>query len=277
MMFNTVLGIEIALDPNIVKIGDVLITWHGLFTAMGIFVGLNVILRLARLRSLDEDNIYTLALVAIPSGIVGARGLFVIEHWSYFSGSPLDIIRVNEGGISVWGALLTGVIVTVCFAKWRNYPLRVLLDICGLGMILGLAIGRVGDLINGEHLAKATDLPWGVLYTDPDSPAFAHSLAFGSHHPATTYEMLSLLSMFFVLLPLFLRFLNRWSGVTFSFVAIGYAVTRFFLTEIRLDSPEVFNGFVAPQIISGVIIIIVVPLMLLWVKDTDSSRGITQS
>ena len=79
-MFNTVLGIEIALDPNIVKIGDVLITWHGLFTAMGIFVGLNVILRLARLRSLDEDNIYTLALVAIPSGIVGARGLFVIEQ-----------------------------------------------------------------------------------------------------------------------------------------------------------------------------------------------------
>ena len=273
MITSLFLVIEIALDPNIIKIGGVLITWHGLFTAVGIFVGLNIVLRLTRIRHLDEDIIYTLALVAIPSGILGARGLFVIEHWSYFSKTPSEIIRINEGGISIWGALLAGVIVTVCFAKWRQYPLRNLLDITGLGMIIGLAIGRVGDLINGEHLAKATELPWGVVYTDPDSPAFAHSLAFGAHHPATTYEMLALAAVFFVLLPIFLGFLNQWAGITFALVAISYALIRYFLTEIRLDSPAVFNDFLAPQIIAGVIILIIVPIMIFWLRDTNKLRG----
>ena len=273
MITSLFLVIEIALDPNIIKIGGVLITWHGLFTAVGIFVGLNIVLRLTRIRHLDEDIIYTLALVAIPSGILGARGLFVIEHWSYFSKTPSEIIRINEGGISICGALLAGVIVTVCFAKWRQYPLRNLLDITGLGMIIGLAIGRVGDLINGEHLAKATELPWGVVYTDPDSPAFAHSLAFGAHHPATTYEMLALAAVFFVLLPIFLRFLNQWAGITFALVAISYALIRYFLTEIRLDSPAVFNNFLAPQIIAGVIILIIVPIMIFWLRDTNKLRG----
>ena len=273
MITSLFLVIEIALDPNIIKIGGVLITWHGLFTAVGIFVGLNIVLRLTRIRHLDEDIIYTLALVAIPSGILGARGLFVIEHWSYFSKTPSEIIRINEGGISIWGALLAGVIVTVCFAKWRQYPLRNLLDITGLGMVIGLAIGRVGDLINGEHLAKATELPWGVVYTDPDSPAFAHSLAFGAHHPATTYEMLALVVVFFVLLPIFLRFLNQWAGITFALVAISYALIRYFLTEIRLDSPAVFNDFLAPQIIAGVIILIIVPIMIFWLRDTNKLRG----
>ena len=273
MITSLFLVIEIALDPNIIKIGGVLITWHGLFTAVGIFVGLNIVLRLTRIRRLDEDIIYTLALVAIPSGILGARGLFVIEHWSYFSKTPSEIIRINEGGISIWGALLAGVIVTVCFAKWRQYPLRNLLDITGLGMVIGLAIGRVGDLINGEHLAKATELPWGVVYTDPDSPAFAHSLAFGAHHPATTYEMLALAAVFFVLLPIFLRFLNQWAGITFALVAISYALIRYFLTEIRLDSPAVFNNFLAPQIIAGVIILIIVPIMIFWLRDTNKLRG----
>ena len=83
MITSLFLVIEIALDPNIIKIGGVLITWHGLFTAVGIFVGLNIVLRLTRIRRLDEDIIYTLALVAIPSGILGARGLFVIEPVSY--------------------------------------------------------------------------------------------------------------------------------------------------------------------------------------------------
>ena len=273
MITSLFLVIEIALDPNIIKIGGVLITWHGLYTAVGIFVGLNIVLRLTRIRHLDEDIIYTLALVAIPSGILGARGLFVIEHWSYFSKTPSEIIRINEGGISIWGALLAGVIVTVCFAKWRQYPLRNLLDITGLGMVIGLAIGRVGDLINGEHLAKATELPWGVVYTDPDSPAFAHSLAFGAHHPATTYEMLALAAVFFVLLPIFLRFLNQWAGITFALVAISYALIRYFLTEIRLDSPAVFNNFLAPQIIAGVIILIIVPIMIFWLRDTNKLRG----
>ena len=277
MILSPFLVIEIALDPNIIKIGNVLITWHGLFTAVGIFVGLNIVLRLTRIMSLAEDNIYTLALVAIPSGILGARGLFVIEHWSYFAQAPSEIIRLNEGGISIWGALLAGVVMTVCFAKWRQYPLRNLLDITGLGMILGLAIGRVGDLINGEHLAKATDLPWSVVYTDPDSPAFAHSLAFGAHHPATTYEMLILLLAFFALLPLFLRFLNQWPGITFSAVAISYALTRYFLTEIRLDSPEVVNGFVAPQIIAGIIICIIIPVTIFWVRDTNKLRKTMQN
>ena len=99
-----------------------------------------------------------------------------------------------------------------------------------------------------------------------------HSLAFGAHHPATTYEMLVLLVAFFVCVPLFLRFLKQWPGVTFSIVAMVYALTRYFLTEIRLDSPEVISSFLAPQIISVVIILIFFPMMVFWIRDTKKLR-----
>ena len=255
------LVIEIPWSPNIGHIGGLLLTWHGLFTAIGILAGVQISLRMAKVVHYDEDDAYTLALVGVPSGIVGARLLFVVEHWDFYGQNPGQIIALTEGGISIWGAVIGGVAGGFAFALWRGYNIGRGLDIASFGLILGMATGRIGDLINGEHIARATDLPWGVVYTNPDSPAFAHSLAVGAHHPATTYELLGDLVILGLLFVALRRWFSRKPGLTFFVFFVGYATMRFVLTYLRMDSATTL-GLRVPQLVS--LIVIVASLPAIW-------------
>lgn len=258
------LTITIPWSPTIVTLGGLVLTWHGLFTALGILAGVQLSLAIGRRIGFDEDEAYAISLVAVPGGIIGARGLYVIEHWAFFSERPFEVLALNEGGISVWGAVIGGVGFGLLFALWRRYDVRSGLDISAFGLLLGLAIGRLGDLVNGEHLAKATTLPWAVVYTSPDSPAFAHSIAVGPHHPATTYEMLGLLVLLGALFPL-LGALRSRPGLTFFAFLDVYAVLRFAVSFLRVDSTGAFAGLDVPQLISVVALVASLPVIAwLW-------------
>ena len=257
------LVISIPWSPNIFTLGPFLITWHGFFTAVGILAGVQLSLSAGRKIGYDEDNAYTLALIGVPSGIIGARLLFVAEKWSYYGANPIEIVMLNEGGISVWGAVLGGVLGSFLFAWWRGYPLRTGLDIASFGLITGMAIGRLGDLVNGEHLAKATSLPWAVLYTHEDSSAYAYSLAVGAHHPATTYELIGDLVILGVLFWCFFGPLKRRPGLTFFVFLIGYSVMRFAVSYLRVDSAEtVLPGITVPQLVSLLTVIGSIPAIV---------------
>ena len=261
------LVIEIGSDPNIATIGGFLLSWHGLFAVVGILAGVQLALRMARVVGYDEDDAYTLALVGVPCGIIGARLLFIAERGTW---SPGEVIAITEGGISIWGGLLGGLAGAVAFAVWRSYPVGRGLDIAAFGMILGQAIGRIGDLINGEHLARPTNLPWGTIYTDPDSPAFAHSVAVGPHHPATTYELLGGLVILGLLFVVLYRVFPRRPGLTFFVYLVSYAVMRFFLTYLRVDSSELL-GLRVPQVVSLVVILAAIPGIWYFARQPEQS------
>jgi phosphatidylglycerol:prolipoprotein diacylglycerol transferase len=257
----SLLVIEIPWSPIIFTLGGFMLTWHGLFTAIGILAGVQLSLRMGRVVGYDPDQAYTLALIGTPCGIIGARALFVAEHWDFYRANLGDILALAEGGISVWGAVLGGVGGAWLFALWRRYPVGRGLDIASFGIILGLAIGRLGDLVNGEHLGRATNLPWAVIYTNPLSPAFAHSIVVGPHHPATTYEMfadLLILGLLFVLLrgP----FRTRQALTFFAFLDL-YAVLRFVLTYLRVDSDVIAWGLRTPQVVSVLVLAASAPLI----------------
>jgi phosphatidylglycerol:prolipoprotein diacylglycerol transferase len=142
-----------------------------------------------------------------------------------------------------------------------------------MGLIAGMGIGRIGDLINGEHLAKATSLPWGVFYTDPDSPAFAHSIAVGAHHPATTYEMLGDFAILALLIWLFRGpFLKR-PGLTFFVFLDGYALMRFLVSKTRLDSAETFvPGVTVPELVSLIVLLASIPCVIYLLRRGEESE-----
>ena len=254
------LTIEIGIDPEIREFGGLLLTWHGVFTAVGIAAGVYAAVLIGRRQGFIEDDIYTVALLAIPCGIVGARALFVAERWGDQGLDDwVDIFRINEGGISVYGAVIGGTLGAWVYAFFRKLPLRRGLDVAAFGLILGMGIGRIGDIINGEHFAEASGLPWAVRYTNLNSPSvLSHPQCgidpvFGisvqdlcAQHPAVAYEMLGDL-LIFGLLFLILRYVRR-DGVAFFSMLLLYSLMRFGVSELRIDSREVIAGLTTPQV-----------------------------
>lgn len=247
-MIEMLLSIDIGVDPKIVDVIGLEITWHGLFTAIAVIVGVGISSWLARKMDYPEDMIYNVALALVIGGIVGARGLYVIENWSIFKDDVGEIFAINTGGISIYGALIGAAIAGWSFGmitKVPNIPRAA--DIASIGGIVGMAIGRVGDIINGEHFSKTTDLPWGVVYTDPDSPSW---IRFGAgaepQHPAVAYEMIGDLAIFVILLVVYFRVPR--AGVTFFAWVFSYGLLRFLVSFLRLDD-EVFLGLRTAQVI----------------------------
>jgi phosphatidylglycerol---prolipoprotein diacylglyceryl transferase len=248
MIDGILLSIEIGIDPVILDKWGIEVTWHGLFTALGVIVGVAVATAFARRAGYQEDTIYNVALCLVIGGIVGARALYVIENFNDFKDDPIDIIRVNTGGISIYGALIGGTIGAWLYAFIRKVPnIPRGADIAVLGGVLGMAVGRIGDVINGEHFASDTDLPWGVVYTHANSPSQFHPDGPGVvQHPAVAYEMIGDLVIFGILLLIYLR-VNR-AGVTFFAFVFLYGLLRTLVSFLRLDD-IVFAGLRTAQLI----------------------------
>ncbi|MGE0687923.1 MAG: prolipoprotein diacylglyceryl transferase, partial [Dehalococcoidia bacterium] len=240
-----VLSINIGIDPNIGNVLGALISWHGVFTAIGILVGVWLAVRLAESPrvNIDPDTAYWIGMLVVFCGIVGARALYVIENYGDSSSidSPGDIIfNITEGGISIYGAIIGGALGGWAYGIWKRLHSAAGADAAVFGMLAGLAIGRIGDIINGEHFAKATSLPWGVTYTHPNSPGFEHSIVYGPTHPAVAYELIGDVVILGILA--YLWRLNPKSGVIFCTGFILYAIMRFFVSFLRLDSEEPLLG-----------------------------------
>jgi phosphatidylglycerol:prolipoprotein diacylglycerol transferase len=180
------LTIQIGIDPTIGHMGGLMLAWHGVFIAVGIAAGVYVAVLMARRKGfLDEDS-YNVAMAAVIGGIVGARALFVAENWGQLDGNIWNALRINEGGISVYGGIIGGIVGGLSYGLCKRLPISKGLDAGAVGLILGQAIGRIGCVINGEHIGTPSNLPWAMEYTNVNSPSFA----LGTRQPAAGYEML---------------------------------------------------------------------------------------
>jgi phosphatidylglycerol:prolipoprotein diacylglycerol transferase len=269
------LAIEISIDPEIRDFGGLLLTWHGVFTALGIAAGVFLAVVVARRLGFTDDDAYSGALIAIPCGIIGARALYVAERWNQeFSDSWVDVFRLNEGGISIYGAILGGLVGVILYCLFRRLPILRALDAAVIGGSLGLAIGRIGDIINGEHFAKVSDLPWAVRYTHENSPSFTShpECSIGAapgfdpgeicaQHPGVAYEMLGDLMILGVLLVM-LRFVRHDGVIAFTAMLL-YSLMRFGLSYLRVDSREIIFDLTTPQVTALVLIPISV-IGIIW-------------
>lgn len=244
------LAIEINIDPTFAELGPFTLTWHGLFTAIGIIAGVWLSVRLATKDGIPAEIAQEIALVGIPCAIVGARLFYVFEHWDAFSGSPQDIVfDITEGGITLYGGLIGGVVGGVIYALFHKWPIAIGLDAAAPGMVLGQGIGRIGDLINGEHWADATGLPWGVKYTNPNTLG-----EFGKtvHPTAGGYEMIGDFIICALLVFVARRYL-RWPGWVFAAYVIMYGAMRFVLSFTRTNE-QVYYDIPVPQLVSAAVI-----------------------
>jgi phosphatidylglycerol---prolipoprotein diacylglyceryl transferase len=264
------LTIIIDLEPNLFRIGPFLITWHGVFAVLGILAGARVGLWLLGKDGVDvskgADGVAWMVLV----GLVGARLLYVWENFKLFSGNLTRIFLVTEGGISQWGGLF-GAMVGAYIWAWRSaFSYWKLLDAAGAAAMIGLAIGRIGDVINGEHHGTPTTLPWGVEYVNPDTLGQPGQVV----HPEVAYEMILTLVLFGAILPFHQRLKSRLPDGVLGLTYLGlYGVGRFFLSYFRTD-PAVFAGLRQAQLASLLMVAIAVVALPILFQRSRSAKPV---
>ncbi|MBE9482254.1 MAG: prolipoprotein diacylglyceryl transferase [Chloroflexi bacterium] len=265
--------ITISINP-IVAIGPVSIRWYGIMMALAIVViVLWTLWQARRGATLSYETIITGAIVGIPSGIVISKLLHVIDyivisklhpelanHIVDYTQHPGQIL--SGGGLTIYGAVLGAALGVWVYSKFSHFRFGYAADLVAPGVILAQAIGRVGCTINGCCYGMPTSLPWGVIYTHPDSFA-PLGVAI---HPTQVYELIFCLIVFAVLLKL--RGRLKPDGSIFLIYLSLYSLWRIGIDFLREGTPFIF-GLDQAQVIAIIILAITIPLLVYrtrWVK-----------
>jgi phosphatidylglycerol---prolipoprotein diacylglyceryl transferase len=257
--------IKIGIDPVLVTIGGLKIHWYGIMIAIGLYVAIQVALREATRRGISRDQLMNVALVAAVLGIVGGRLYYVVQNNpSFYVHHPAEIIAVWQGGMAFFGAMAGGALA-VAISSWRwHIPFWNLLDVGAIGMTIGQAIGRIGNIINGDIVGYKTN-GWGFEYTNPNT--------FGPLNipvqPASLYELLISLALFVLLWNLRTRV--HPAGMLAMIYIVLYSVSQFFIFFLR-DNIVILGGLKQAQVTSLVVIALALPVIA-YLLRTDRRAG----
>lgn len=152
-----------------IHLGPFEISPHGIGIAVGYVLGALWMAREGPKRGLDEDHVWTIVAWALVGAIVGARFFYVVGHLDEF-GSLADMVAIWRGGISLVGGIFGAIIFAVPLMRRYGYRFGQVMDSAAVGLAFGIAVGRIGDLVIGDHLGKPTDLAFGWSYTSGDLP-----------------------------------------------------------------------------------------------------------
>jgi phosphatidylglycerol---prolipoprotein diacylglyceryl transferase len=149
--------------------GGLPIRGYGMMMLLGVLAGLALAIYRARRLGIDQEQIVSLAFWLFLAGIVGARTFYVLQKWPEFERETvgktvLAVLNVTQGGLVVYGSLIGGAIAYVVFVRRHRLMPLALADLVAPSMVLGLAIGRVGCLLNGCCFGGACELPWAVTF-----------------------------------------------------------------------------------------------------------------
>jgi len=253
--------ITISIDPVAFTIGLIEVRWYGILVALAVLTVVLWLLReVRRGANLSYDTVFTAALVGIPSGIVISKLFHVIDSWNYYVENPGQI--TSGAGLTAWGAVLGAALGIWIYSRFSKFQFGYFADLVAPGIILAQAVGRVGCTINGCCYGLSTSLPWGVIYTHPDSLA-PLGIAI---HPTQLYELTYNLIVFGILLTL--RGRLKPDGSLFLIYLSLYSLWRLGIDFLRQGTPFLF-GLHQAQVIAIIILAIAIPILAYrtrWVK-----------
>ena len=190
-------------------------------------------LRMRSRRAASPSNFLNGALVVFIASCIGARAYHVATHWDYYAARPDEIAQVGLGGMAMRGALITGFIALILYARWRGLKLARLLDATALGLSLGQAIGWIGALVQGANYGVVSDSP--IVIDLPD--------VYGLIAPRfpVQYAEIILFTVLFVGLLIFASSQPK-AGMLFVVYLIGTSAANFALGFVRGDETLIINS-----------------------------------
>lgn len=276
--------IDFGIDPLAweilprIHIGPLAVSPHGIGIAVGFLLGAQVLVRRARkYGGPDEADIWNVLFYALIGAIVGARAGYVFGHFGEVTNDGKDLLgifRVWEGGISLLGGITGAILFSLPYAWRKDMGFWRTLDLAVPGLALGIVIGRIGDLIIGDHLGKPTDfaLGWECLGEvgggQPTQAAVYRQIlrdggppSLGCFdvtvHQTALYDFVSTLALLGLLLWLGRRARNV--GFLTLVFAVWYGSMRVVTDFLRVDRR--YYGLTGSQIISIIVVLIALALL----------------
>ena len=163
------LGAAIVFLPNMFPDG-MPVRGYGVMLLAGILAGVALAMHRARQVGLDPDTILSMAVWLVICGVIGARLFYVVEYWDEkFSGKTpqqtlVEILDIPSGGLVIYGGFIGAAVGVTIFVRQHKLPLLAMADLVAPSLMIGLALGRVGCLLNGCCYGGQTDWPWAVTF-----------------------------------------------------------------------------------------------------------------
>ena len=284
------LHIKINSLPKSFSVFGFEISFYGVIIAIGMLLGIFLVLREAKKTDQDYNTYIDLAIFTIIVGVVCARLYYVIFRWSYYSKNLGEIINVRGGGLAIYGGVIGAVITVIIFCKVKHLSFGKVADTAVLGLLVGQIIGRWGNFFNREAFGGVTGngnpfamrLFFGKEFTIGLVPASvlkgmtkisdksATALEYVQVHPTFLYE--SVWNLVLLIVILIFRKKKAFRGEVFVWYLGGYGLGRFFIEGLRSDQLLLPWGWPVSQVLSALLVIgaIVAEIVVRRrVKNTD--------
>ncbi len=254
------------MHPILFQFGPFTLYSYGLFLALGFLAGLYVSKREALLCGENPDTLTDIIFYIIIFGVLGGRFFYIFTNLDSFMKRPLDVFKIWEGGLVFYGGFIFAAIFVVIYTRLKKTSLWKIADILAPGLAIGHAIGRIGCLMAGCCYGRECDLPWAVVFKNPQSLA-----PLGIHlHPTQIYEVLGNLAIFCILL--LVRQKKQIDGQVFWIYVLLYGAMRFLVEMFRGDDrgSSVF-GIVSVSQFIGILMICASVFMHFYMKRKKSA------
>jgi phosphatidylglycerol---prolipoprotein diacylglyceryl transferase len=265
-------------EREFIQIGSIQIRYYGIIIVAAMLVATAVAARLARRTGRDPEHVYGALTWAIIPGIILSRLWFVLfppetlvaigQDRAYYLENFFDLntgaIAIWSGGLSIFGAILGGLLGTFIYLRKNKLSTGPWLDIAAVVIPLAQAIGRWANYINQELYGVPTSLPWGIQIARENLTPEYRAIEFfdARYHPLFLYESLWSLLAFGVLLYLFSNYRDRFRpGDFFLLFVAQYSVIRFLLEFIRVEVTMV-GDINLSQLVAGVAFVVAVLLLV---------------
>lgn len=207
--------------------------WYGVLIACGVLAAILLCMHEEKRLHLKEDTVIDLSFWAIPLALVGARMYYAVFNWQVFAADPLSVLRIWEGGIAIYGAIIGGLLGVLIFARRRQMNPFILTDMIVPGLSLAQGIGRWGNYFNMEAYGREiTDPAWQFFPVGVQIPAGS---GYTWHMATFFYESCWDVAVF-VLLWFIIRKRSAMAGTATLWYLLLYGVGRFLIEGLRTDS-----------------------------------------
>ena len=245
-------GLGLSFNPSRVafSIGSKPIYWYGIIIAAGFLLAVYYAMKRADQFGLTQDNIIDMLICAVPLAIIGARAYYCLFSWNLYKDDPIRVLYIWEGGLAIYGGVIGAVIGLFIYTKVKKVKTSAMLDIGGLGLLIGQSIGRWGNFMNREAFGAQTNSFLRMGLTDASGATIYV-------HPTFLYE--SVWNAIGLLILHFYSKRRKFDGQIFLMYLGWYGLGRMFIEGLRTDSLYVGSSNLrVSQLLAGICFLAVV-------------------